>query len=71
MDFCRDARLGKRDLTSIAGEFHTMVGDEVWEQLRHLFKTLLKEYDERMGNAPPADNRLAQVDPMHQQDAAV
>ena len=65
------SQVGKRDLTSIAGEFHTRVGDEVWNELRHLFLALLKEYDERMGNAPPAGNRLAQVDPMHQQDAAV
>ena len=65
------SQVGKRDLTSIAGEFHTKVGDEVWKELRHLFLALLKEYNERMGNAPPADNRLAQVEPMHQHDAAV
>jgi hypothetical protein len=65
------SQVGKRDLTSIAGEFHNKVGDEVWKELRQLFLALLKEYNERMGNAPLADNRLAQVEPMHQHDAAV
>ena len=69
------SQVGKRDLTSIAGEFHKKVGDEVWKELRHLFLTLLKEYNERMGCAPPvnnsfrlADNPLALANPMHQQD---
>ena len=64
------SQVGKRDLTCIAVAFHTQVGDEVWRDLLHLFQALLKEYDERMGNAPPAGTQLARMDPAHQKYAA-
>ena len=61
----------KRELGSIAREFQNRVEGEVWEQLRHLFLALLKEYNERMGLAPPAGNPLVLANIAHQQDDAV